>query len=267
MRANTAVSPSWSPIFGWVGISPCVPVRSGLSWLPPVDAPEHHETPRSPGSASTATTDWATTNAGLEVMSCKQAGRIAVTAAHVADSIHRTPVWGRDFFDLHSVRVDLTAEITYLTEAAKTLAEQDKPFRPAPIAQRALDAEIVGVYIEKSRILDERIDACSRDSKRSTRTGRSSRMQRRADRQDWLDRVNTIDDLDSAASAVADHHHADAAARHRRRIPRLGAGIPAQPRIADSAPYRSRIAAHRPGELSESRARIFRNANRSRVSP
>ncbi len=197
----------------WLGRDFTLRARAvGLSWLPFVDAPEHHETAeiaRERLNRNYRLGD--DERKALQVMSRKQAGRIAVTAAHVADSIHRAPVWERDFFDLHSVRVDLTAEITYLTEAAKTLAEQDKLLGPAPIAQRALDAEIVGVYIEKSRILDERIDALlarleALDAYRAIVT----EVQRRADRQDWLDRVNTIDDLDSAASAVADHHHADA---------------------------------------------------------
>lgn len=195
----------------WLGRDFTLRARAvGLSWLPYVGKPKHVETAEV--ARDRLDRDFRLDDEerrALKMMSRKQAGRIAVTAARVADRIHRTPAWTAGYLDRRGGRVDLVAEVTYLTEAAKALAEQERRLGPPPVGQRALDVDVVGMYIEKARVLDSRCDALlarleGLDALREAVVG----VQWQADRQGWVDGVGEIDDLDVASQAVADEMYA-----------------------------------------------------------
>ncbi len=195
----------------WLGNEFTLRARAvGLGWLPFVDKPKHVETPdvaRERLNRNYRLND--EEKKVLTIMSRKQGGRIAVTAARVADQIHRTPAWDLGYVDRRGGRVDLVAEVSYLTEAAKALADQERRLGPQPVGQRARDLDVVGTYIAKATVLDQRCDALlARLEALDALRDAVADVQRQADRQRWVDGVAEIDELDVAGQAVADELHA-----------------------------------------------------------
>ena len=196
----------------WLGRDFTLRARAvGWSWLPYVAPPAHVETPEI--AKERLDLNYRLNDderRALRVMARKQAGHIALVAAQIADRIHRTPVWHNQFFAQHECRVDLGAEITYLTQTALTLAEHDRLLGPPPVGSRAEDLDVTGLYIEKAHLLDQRIDALL-DRLEALNAYRTTvdQIQARATKQQWLDRMGTIDDVDAGAQAIADRLHAD----------------------------------------------------------
>ncbi|MDF3281605.1 MULTISPECIES: hypothetical protein [unclassified Gordonia (in: high G+C Gram-positive bacteria)] len=183
----------------------------GMGWLPFVDVPEHHET----AAAATARLDRAYRLNGeeketLELIDEDDAGQIALAIGQIAARIHRYPAWRLPFFDENGVRVDLTAEVTEVTTAAKRLRAQREILGPAPFGALRADDLIVSTYIAKARTLDTRVDGLM-DRLRALAEYRTvvARIQERHDKQEWMARVDAIDDFDHAVESELDRHHGD----------------------------------------------------------
>lgn len=181
----------------------------GLGWIPFVGKPEHHETPEiTRGRLERAyRLNDAERNARVE-MTEADGGRIAAASAIVAARIYEHPVWHSGLFDNVHSRVDLVEEVTYLVTAAKELRDHLDIAEP-PAGLLASDPEVVDAYVQKSKLLQDRLDALL-ERLRAPNELRLvvARLQVQSDKNQWLNRVSAIDDVDTAAGAVADSLYA-----------------------------------------------------------
>lgn len=176
----------------------------GLSWIPFVDAPEHEET----DETRRARLDRVyrlddSDKAELEQMRKGLEGQFAFLAGVIAARIHAYPAWQLDFFDDRQVRLDLTAQVTSIAAGAASLRDQRAVLGPPPAGHLGKDNHVIGVYIEKARVLDRRADGVL-ERLRAFAEYRAvvARIQEREEKRSWLDRVGTIDDLDTAVDDV-----------------------------------------------------------------
>lgn len=180
----------------------------GLSWIPFIAPPEHHETPE----ITTMRLRRAyrlndTERAALTAMHLDEAGLLAETAAVIAARIHESPAWHHPFYDDHGVRVDLGREVTTITRAAKALRQQSLLLGPVPSQARAEDPDIVGVYLQKSQRLDKSHDAlldrvCALSDYRNV----VSQVQQRLEKQAWLTAAGTLEEDFQREIDTSVHH-------------------------------------------------------------
>ncbi len=183
----------------------------GRGWIPFVGKPEHDETPEA--QASRLERNYRLNGEekdALEVMRLHPVGRIAFVAGLVAARIYRFPAWKNSFFDEHAVRVDLVGETEQIVTTAVELRDQRAVLGPQPTGALRDDPDIVGVYVEKARILDRRADALmdrltAFDDYRKV----VADIQKMVDKQAWLHRVSDIDDFEHEVRANTDLHKAD----------------------------------------------------------
>lgn len=125
------------------------------------------------------------------------AGTLAATAGTLAARISAYAVWRHEFFDEHSVRVDLTAEVTQVAQRARRLSHQQKVLGPQPQGELRDDEEVVRLYIEKAGTIDGAIGALhERLTALDEYCDVVAEIQRRKKRYDYLARLNGIDDLE-----------------------------------------------------------------------
>lgn len=184
----------------------------GLSWLPFVAPPEHHETPEySEMRLRRRYRLDSEEKEALSTIDADDAGRIALIAAAAADRVIDDPAWKNDFFDRYGLRVDLAAEVTHAATTAREVHRGWETLGATPTGQRARDAEIVRTYIDRSRALADRTDALAERvaALEDFRVGVAD-VRDRLDRRAWLDAATAIDDFDHTVDAVVDRHAADA---------------------------------------------------------
>ncbi|MEP9394522.1 hypothetical protein ABLE94_20020 [Gordonia sp. VNK1] len=183
----------------------------GLSWLPFVDAPEHEET------AETTTARLARVyklngeeKVLLDEIKSDPAGRIAIAAGTVAARIHQYPAWRLPFFDKHTVRVDLEAEVTEVTKTAQRLRAQRNVLGPPPAGALCDDQQVVNLYIDKAHVLDARIDSLL-DRLQSLNNYRIvvGHTQDRHDKAAWMRKVGEIDDFALAVDSDVDRRQGE----------------------------------------------------------
>ncbi|WP_238421014.1 hypothetical protein [Gordonia sp. 'Campus'] len=139
-----------------------------------------------------------------------QVGQIAWTAGVVADRVSGHPAWELDFFDRHSVRVDLVGEVTSITTAAAGLRDQLAILGDAPKGDLGADADVVATFAEKSTLLSGRLDGLVRRLEAFADYERIvHRIQLRQDKQAWLDRVSEINEFEHVVSAEWDRAEGD----------------------------------------------------------
>ncbi|QHD84293.1 hypothetical protein GR168_01925 [Gordonia sp. JH63] len=137
-------------------------------------------------------------------------GQIAWTTAAVADRISELPAWRLDFFDRHSVRVDLGGEVTAIASAAVGLRDQFALLGEAPSGHLAADPEVVSTFADKSLLLSGRLDELVRRLEAFTGYEQIvAQIQHRQEKQAWLDRVGEIDDFEHAVATEWDRAEAD----------------------------------------------------------
>ncbi|MCF8590391.1 hypothetical protein [Gordonia liuliyuniae] len=181
----------------------------GLGWIPFVPKPEHHETREvTRGRLERAYRLNDEERTVVQVLHADDGGRIAIAAAVVAARIYRYPVWHSGLFEDVYARVDLADEVTYLTRAATEIRDQFGRAE-APTGPMASDEDVVALYIQKSNLLQSRLDALlerlrALDELRTV----VARLQTRSDKNDWLDSAGSLDDVDVGADAVADSLYA-----------------------------------------------------------
>ncbi|WOC11277.1 hypothetical protein [Gordonia sp. MP11Mi] len=181
----------------------------GLGWIPFVPKPEHHETPETTrGRLERAYRLNDEERTVAQAMCADDGGRIAAAAAIVAARIYQFPVWHSGLFDGLYARVDLVAEVTYLASAATEVRGQFTRAEP-PTGPMASDVDVVALYVQKSGLLQGRLDALlerlrALDDLRTV----VARLQARSDKNDWLDSAGSLDDVDVGADAVADSLYA-----------------------------------------------------------
>lgn len=146
----------------------------------------------------------------LERLARDPVGRIAWTTALVADCVGRYPAWRLEFFDLHSVRVDLVGEVTAIATAAARLRDQYEILGDPPDGHLGADDEVMATYVEKSRLLSSRLDGLVERLEAFADYERIvARIQQRQDKQAWLDRVGAIDELEHVLDAERDRVEGD----------------------------------------------------------
>ncbi|NKX76992.1 hypothetical protein [Gordonia amicalis] len=137
-------------------------------------------------------------------------GKIVWTTALVADSVSRYPAWKLDFFDRHSVRVDLVGEATAITTAAAGLRDQLAILGDAPAGHLGVDDEVIATFAEKSRLLSGRLDGLvARVEAFAEYEQIVARIQQRQDKQSWLERVSAIDEFEHVVDAERDRAESD----------------------------------------------------------
>lgn len=141
--------------------------------------------------------------AELEQMRKSLEGQFAFVAGVIAARIHAYPAWQLDFFDDRQVRLDLTAQVTSIAAGAASLRDQRAVLGPPPAGHLGKDNHVIGVYIEKARVLDRRADGVL-ERLRAFAEYRAvvARIQEREEKRSWLDRVGAIDELDTAVDDV-----------------------------------------------------------------
>ncbi|GAC84994.1 hypothetical protein GP2_028_00500 [Gordonia paraffinivorans NBRC 108238] len=148
--------------------------------------------------------------AELENMVRDPVGRIAWTTALVADRVSRNPAWGLEFFDLHSVRVDLAGEVTAIARAATRIRDQLAILGDPPDGPLGTDDEVMATYAEKAGLLSTRLDGLvERLEAFASYEQIVARIQQRQEKQAWLDRVSAIDELEHAIDAERDRAEGD----------------------------------------------------------
>ncbi|WP_074852104.1 hypothetical protein [Gordonia westfalica] len=146
----------------------------------------------------------------LERLKTDRVGQIVWTTAMVADSVSRHPAWKLDFFDRHSVRVDLVGEVTAIATAAVGLRDQLAILGDAPAGHLGVDDEVVATFAEKSRLLSGRLDGLvERLEAFADYAQIVARIQQRQDKQAWLDRVSAIDEFEHVVDAEWDRAESD----------------------------------------------------------
>ena len=134
-------------------------------------------------------------------------GTIAATAGTVAARINTYSVWRLDFFDEHSVRVDLTEEVTQVTQRARRLRHQQKVLGPPPQGELRSDDEVVELFVEKATAIER---AVGRLYERLTALDSYcevvASIQRRENKYDYLARLNGIDGLQLLVDDSMDRH-------------------------------------------------------------
>ncbi|MBY4573284.1 hypothetical protein ACN94_06735 [Gordonia paraffinivorans] len=146
----------------------------------------------------------------LEQLGRDPVGRIAWTTALVADRVSRCPAWTLEFFDLHSVRVDLVGEVTAIASAAARLRDQLAILGEPPDGHLGADDEVMATYVEKSRLLSSRLDGLvDRLQAFAGYEQIVERIQQRQDKQAWLERVGAIDELEHVIDAERDRVEGD----------------------------------------------------------
>lgn len=137
-------------------------------------------------------------------------GQIAWTTAAVAERISDLPAWRLDFFDRHSVRVDLGGEVTAIARAAVGLRDQFVILGDAPSGHLAADPEVVSTFAEKSLLLSGRLDELVRRLEAFAGYEQIvAQIQHRQEKQAWLDRVGGIDDVEHVVATEWDRAEAD----------------------------------------------------------
>nr|WP_064570839.1 hypothetical protein [Gordonia sp. LAM0048] len=146
----------------------------------------------------------------LEGFSSDPIGQIAWTTASVAERIDGLPAWRLDFFDRHSVRVDLSGEVTAIANAAVGLRDQFAILGDAPAGHLAADPEVVSTFAEKSLLLSGRLDELVRRLEAFAGYERIvAQIQHRQEKQAWLDRVGGINDFEHVVATEWDRAEAD----------------------------------------------------------
>ncbi|KQS00735.1 hypothetical protein ASG12_07690 [Williamsia sp. Leaf354] len=124
-------------------------------------------------------------------------GQFAVTAAVLAARINAYPVWRHDFFDEHSVRIDLANEVSVFTDRARRLRHTQKVLGPQPTGDLRHDTKVVDTYISKATAIDRGIGALmERLEALDSYCDVVASIQRRKNKYDYLARLNGIDDLE-----------------------------------------------------------------------
>ncbi|GAB84050.1 hypothetical protein GORBP_028_00540 [Gordonia rubripertincta NBRC 101908] len=183
----------------------------GLGWLPFVDPPEHEETDETREARLDRVYDLnKTERAEVEGMRDDLVGRFAYVAGLIAARIHAYPAWRLDFFDEHNVRIDLAAQVSAIAASAALLRDQRALLGEPPAGHLAKDDDVVGVYVEKARVLDSRADGLLRRVQafaeyREVVDG----VQKREDKRAWFDRVGAIDELEHAVDDVVNASETD----------------------------------------------------------
>lgn len=137
-------------------------------------------------------------------------GQIAWTTAAVAERISDLSAWRLDFFDRHSVRVDLGGEVTAIARAAVGLRDQFVILGDAPSGHLAADPEVVSTFAEKSLLLSGRLDELVRRLEAFAGYEQIvAQIQHRQEKQAWLDRVGGIDDVEHVVATEWDRAEAD----------------------------------------------------------
>ncbi|WP_052688539.1 hypothetical protein [Williamsia herbipolensis] len=134
-------------------------------------------------------------------------GTMAATVGTLAARITTYGVWRLDFFDDHSVRVDLTDEVTRVTQRARRLRHQQKVLGPQPQGELRNDDEVVRLYIEKATAIERAVGALyerlvALDSYCDVVAG----IQRRKNKYDYLARLQGVDDLELLIDDSMDRH-------------------------------------------------------------
>ncbi|WP_055476084.1 hypothetical protein [Gordonia sp. HS-NH1] len=143
-------------------------------------------------------------------LSSDPVGQIAWMTAAVAERISDIPAWRLDFFDRHSVRVDLTGEVTAIANAAVGLRDQFAILGEAPSGHLASDPEVVSTFAEKSLLLSGRLDELVRRLEAFAGYWHIvAQIQQRQEKQEWLDRVGGIDDFEHVVATEWDRAEAD----------------------------------------------------------
>ncbi|MCZ0911098.1 hypothetical protein O0V02_01320 [Gordonia amicalis] len=146
----------------------------------------------------------------LAELSKDRIGKIVWTTALVADSVNRYPAWKLDFFDRHSVRVDLVGEVTAITTAAAGLRDQLAILGDAPVGHLGVDDEVIATFVEKSRLLSGRLDGLvTRLEAFADYEQIVARIQQRQEKQAWLERVSAIDEFEHVVDAERDRAESD----------------------------------------------------------
>ncbi|MFE0748589.1 hypothetical protein [Gordonia sp. NPDC058843] len=146
----------------------------------------------------------------LDHFSSDPVGQIAWTTAAVADRISDLPAWRLDFFDRHSVRVDLGGEVTAIANAAVGLRDQFVLLGDAPSGHLAADPDVISTFAEKSVLLSGRLDELVRRLEAFAGYEQIvAQIQHRQEKQAWLDRVGGIDDFEHVVATEWDRAEAD----------------------------------------------------------
>ncbi len=177
---------------------------TGWSWVPFVSADDTPDTDETRAARLTRTygLDGAEKEA-LTEMRKDPIGQIAFVAGLVAARIHAYPAWELSFFDERNVRVDLAAEVRATATSAVGLRDQRELLGRPPIGHLRADADVVGVYIEKARVLDRRADGLvERLQAFADYRAVVAGIQRREDKRHWFERVGGIDDFEHAVDDV-----------------------------------------------------------------
>lgn len=134
-------------------------------------------------------------------------GTIAATAGTLAARINAYGVWRLGFFDEHSVRVDLTDEVTQVTQRARRLRHQQKVLGPQPQGELRGDDEVVQLYVEKATAIERAVGALyERLTALDSYCDVVASIQRRKNKYDYLARLNGIDDLELLVDDSMDRH-------------------------------------------------------------
>jgi hypothetical protein len=134
-------------------------------------------------------------------------GTIAATAGTLAARINAYGVWRLEFFDEHSVRVDLTDEVTQVAQRARRLRHQQKVLGPQPQGELRSDEEVVRLYVEKATAIDRAVSALHhRLTALDSYCDVVASIQRRKNKFDYLARLNGIDDLELLVDDSMDRH-------------------------------------------------------------
>ncbi len=134
-------------------------------------------------------------------------GTIAATAGTLAARINTYRVWRLEFFDEHSVRVDLTEEVNQVTKRARRLRHQQKVLGPQPQGELRSDDEVVRLYVEKATAIERAVGALyERLTALDSYCDVVASIQRRKNKYDYLARLNGIDDLELLVDDSMDRH-------------------------------------------------------------
>lgn len=134
-------------------------------------------------------------------------GTIAATAGTRAARIAAYAAWRLDFFDEHSVRVDLTDEVTKVAQRARRLRHQQRVLGPQPQGELRSDDEVVRLYVEKATAIEQAVGALyERVIALDSYSDVVASIQRRKSKYDYLARLNGIDDLELLIDDTMDRH-------------------------------------------------------------